>query len=97
MRADVNAADTSRHANAETTNVTGSGQYPLAARTFFVMKKPMKATLLIALAATSILFTSCNTFIGLGRDMRIAGEGMEKAANKATGGSSEDTSGAPVY
>ena len=58
----------------------------------------MKATLLIALAATSILFTSCNTFIGLGRDMRIAGEGMEKAANKANGGGgSEDTSGAPVY
>lgn len=57
----------------------------------------MKVTLLIALAASSILFTSCNSFIGLGRDMRIAGEGMEKAANKATGGSSEDTSGAPVY
>ena len=58
----------------------------------------MKVTLLIALAATSILFTSCNTFIGLGRDMRIAGEGMEKAANKANGGGgSEDTSGAPVY
>lgn len=56
----------------------------------------MKVTLLIALAASSILFTSCNTFIGLGRDMRIAGEGMEKAANKS-GGSSEDTSGAPVY
>ena len=57
----------------------------------------MKVTLLIALAASSLLFNSCNTFIGLGRDMRIAGEGMEKAANKASGGSSEDTSGAPVY
>jgi predicted small secreted protein len=58
----------------------------------------MKATFLIALAASSILFTSCNTFIGLGRDMRIAGEGMEKVANKANGGGgSEDTSGAPVY
>ena len=57
----------------------------------------MKITLLIALAASSILFTSCNTFIGLGRDMRIAGEGMEKAANKGSGGSSEDTSGAPIY
>lgn len=57
----------------------------------------MKVALLITLAASSILFTSCNTFIGLGRDMRIAGEGMEKAANKSSGGSSEDTSGAPVY
>ena len=72
-------------------------QYPLAGEGFCVKKTPMKVTLLIALAASSLLFTSCNTFIGLGRDMRIAGEGMEKAANKATGGSSEDTSGAPVY
>jgi hypothetical protein len=30
--------------------------------------------------------------------MRIAGEGMEKVANKAAGGgSSDDVSGAPVY
>ena len=57
----------------------------------------MKVTILIALATGSLLFTSCNTFIGLGRDMRIAGEGLEKAANKSRGGSSEDTSGAPVY
>ena len=57
----------------------------------------MKVTLLIVLAASSILFTSCNSVIGLGRDMRIAGEAMEKAANKGSGGSSEDTSGAPVY
>jgi predicted small secreted protein len=64
---------------------------------FSLSKKPMNATFLIALAATSILFTSCNSIIGLGRDMRIAGEAMEKAANKSSGGSSEDTSGAPVY
>ena len=57
----------------------------------------MKRILLIALASASVLSTSCNSFIGLGRDMRIAGEGMEKAANKSNGGSSEDTSGAPVY
>jgi len=69
----------------------------LRAKNFALRKKPMKVTLLIALAASSILFTSCNTFIGLGRDMRIAGEGMEKAANKGAGGSSEDASGAPVY
>jgi len=46
-----------------------------------------------------MLFSSCNTMIGLGRDMRMGGEGLEKTANKATGGSSADadTSGAPVY
>lgn len=45
-----------------------------------------------------MLFSSCNTMIGLGRDMRMGGEGLEKTANKATGGSSGgDTSGAPVY
>ena len=42
---------------------------------------------------------SCNTMIGLGRDMRIGGEGLENSANKVTGGGSGggDTSGAPVY
>lgn len=58
----------------------------------------MKSILCIALAAAAVLTSSCNTFIGLGRDMRIAGEGMEKTANKATGAESGgDTSGAPVY
>ncbi len=63
----------------------------------------MKSILLIALATAAVLTSSCNTFIGMGRDMRIAGEGMEKTANKAqnSGGSSStttsDTSGAPVY
>lgn len=60
----------------------------------------MKSILLIALATATVLTSSCNTFIGLGRDMRIAGEGMEKTANKAQGSGSSgggDTSGAPVY
>ena len=61
----------------------------------------MKIVLLIALTAAAVLSSSCNTFIGLGRDMRIAGEGMEKTANKASGGGEggggEDTSGAPIY
>ena len=37
--------------------------------------------------------------IGLGRDMRMGGEGLENTANKAAGGGSGggDTSGAPVY
>ncbi len=58
----------------------------------------MKLILLTALTVTAIFSVSCNTFIGLGRDMRIAGEGMEKTANKSAGGdSSAETSGAPVY
>jgi predicted small secreted protein len=58
----------------------------------------MKSLLMITLAAAAILTSSCNTFIGLGRDMRLAGEGMEKSANKASGGEGEgDPSGAPVY
>ena len=56
----------------------------------------MKLILLIALAAATVLTSSCNTFIGLGRDTRILGEGMEKTANKTKGGGG-DTSGAPVY
>lgn len=68
-------------------------------RGFGLKRLQMKSLLLIALAAAAVLSTSCNTFIGLGRDMRLAGEGMENTANKATGGgsSSADTSGAPVY
>lgn len=60
----------------------------------------MKTVLLIALASTAVLCNSCNTFIGLGRDLRIAGESMEKTADKASGGSSGgggDQGGAPIY
>jgi predicted small secreted protein len=66
---------------------------------FRVSRRVMKSFLLIALAAAAVLSSSCNTFIGIGRDMRLAGEGMEKTANKASGGggATEDTSGAPVY
>jgi predicted small secreted protein len=53
---------------------------------------------LTVVAVTAVLFSSCNTMIGFGRDMRIGGEGLEKAANKSTGdSSSSDASGAPVY
>lgn len=67
---------------------------------FALSRLVMKSILLIILAAASVLASSCNTFIGLGRDMRIAGEGMEKSASKASGGDNSgggDTSGAPVY
>ncbi|MEO7099735.1 MAG: hypothetical protein ABI162_10270 [Luteolibacter sp.] len=57
----------------------------------------MKSILLITAAAAGMLLSSCNTFIGLGRDMRIGGEAMEKTANKNAGGGGGDTSGAPVY
>lgn len=67
---------------------------------YAVSKMPMKSFLLITVAAGAVLFSSCNTMIGLGRDMRIGGEGLENSANKVTGGGSSggaDTSGAPVY
>lgn len=57
----------------------------------------MKAISLSAIAAAILLTSSCNTMIGIGRDMRIAGEGLEKASNKVSGGGNHDTSGAPVY
>jgi predicted small secreted protein len=59
----------------------------------------MKLILLITVSAAAILFSSCNTMIGLGRDMRMGGEGLEKTASKTSGGNSSggDTSGAPVY
>lgn len=57
----------------------------------------MKSTLLLALVAVAAVLSSCNTTIGLGRDMRILGDGMEKSANKSRGTNSGDTTGAPVY
>ncbi len=62
-------------------------------------KSQMKSLLLLTVAGAAVLFTSCNTMIGLGRDMRIGGEGLENSANKVSGGGSGggDTSGAPVY
>jgi predicted small secreted protein len=57
----------------------------------------MKSIFLLTLAAAAVLLTSCNTMIGLGRDMRISGEGLENTAGKGGGSSGGDTSGAPVY
>lgn len=58
----------------------------------------MKRIMWMLLAACTLMSSACNTFIGLGRDMRQAGEGMEKVASKASGGGGESTdSGAPVY
>jgi len=58
----------------------------------------MKLTFLLTIATAGMLLSSCNTFIGLGRDMRLGGEAMEKTATKGSGGGGGgDTSGAPVY
>jgi predicted small secreted protein len=61
----------------------------------------MKTILLTALTIAAALSSSCNTFIGMGRDMRIAGESMERTAEKATsgggGGESTNDGGAPIY
>ncbi|WAC19769.1 hypothetical protein OVA24_00055 [Luteolibacter sp. SL250] len=68
----------------------------------------MKTIFLASIAALICgLNLSCNTTIGVGRDMRILGENMEHAANKKQqqsgggggGGGAEyqDTGGAPVY
>jgi predicted small secreted protein len=74
----------------------------LQARDFGLSKAVMKTILLTALTIAAALSSSCNTFIGFGRDMRIAGESMERTAEKASGGSGGggDTSsdgGAPIY
>ncbi len=57
--------------------------------------------LLSIAAAATVLFSSCNTMIGIGRDLRMGGEGLENTANKATGKgtttTTTETSGAPVY
>lgn len=62
----------------------------------------MKTILLTALTIAAALSSSCNTFIGFGRDMRIAGESMERTAEKASGGNKADDAagndgGAPIY
>lgn len=55
----------------------------------------MKSILMMTLAVAAVLTSSCNTFIGMGRDLRLTGEGMEKTANKNINGG--NNSGAPVY
>jgi predicted small secreted protein len=54
----------------------------------------MKAKLLLLLLPLAAVLSSCNTTIGLGRDMRILGESMESQANKARG---NEDAGAPIY
>lgn len=58
----------------------------------------MKFYLLAAAALASLALSSCNTMIGLGRDTRLLGEGVEKTAERSTGaGYSDGGVNAPVY
>ncbi len=53
--------------------------------------------LLVATLACVVVVSSCNTTIGLGRDLRLLGEGMEKTAQKKGEQNTQQQSGAPVY
>jgi predicted small secreted protein len=53
--------------------------------------------LVIASFLISISLSSCNTTIGIARDMRQAGEGLEKAAQGKQGGGGGEDMGAPTY
>jgi predicted small secreted protein len=64
---------------------------------FQLLKAAMKITLLIASLALASILGSCNTVVGVGRDMRITGEQMENISNKARGQNQDDPSGAPIY
>jgi predicted small secreted protein len=65
---------------------------------FGLFRAVMKTILLTTLVVAAALSSSCNTFIGMGRDMRIAGESMERTAEKATGGGGGGSDvGAPIY
>lgn len=62
------------------------------------MKRFIKTFLAASLAIAG--FASCNTTIGLGRDMRVLGEQMEQKAGQQQGGATggdDYYGGAPVY
>jgi predicted small secreted protein len=61
------------------------------------MKNIVKTALLGATALAAL--SSCNTTVGLGRDMRVLGTEMEKKAEQHTSGSDTEyqSGGAPVY
>jgi predicted small secreted protein len=58
-----------------------------------------RTTIMKLFLSSLLLFvslSSCNTTIGVARDMRQAGEGLEKAAQGKQEGGTEDV-GAPTY
>ena len=44
------------------------------------MVPPMKKSALLLISATAITLSSCNTFVGFGRDVKSLGTGMENTA-----------------
>ncbi len=57
----------------------------------------MKLFFVFAAMISLGVLSSCNTTIGLGRDMRVLGEGMEKSAEKSAGADAQMQNGAPIY
>jgi predicted small secreted protein len=61
------------------------------------MKRTLKTVALGIMALAAL--PSCNTAIGLGRDMRVLGTEVEKKAEQGAGGAAADSQSgaAPVY
>ncbi|MDX1680042.1 MAG: hypothetical protein R3242_04850 [Akkermansiaceae bacterium] len=61
----------------------------------------MKIILLSTAAIAALFTTSCNTFIGMGRDLRLLGEGIENTAHgsgkKKTDNPPAESGAAPIY
>ncbi len=62
----------------------------------------MKSFFFGLFAISGLFLSSCNTTIGLGRDMRILGSEMERKADATYNGgdgtnATDDYGGAPVY
>jgi predicted small secreted protein len=57
----------------------------------------VKSLFLAAVALSVLALSSCNTMIGVGRDLRLLGEGMETKARSSGGSADQQQSGAPVY
>lgn len=61
----------------------------------------MKALLIASIVIAAAFSTSCNTFIGLGRDLRVLGQGIEDRAQvpgkESSPNKPQQEGGAPVY
>lgn len=53
--------------------------------------------IVIASILLVVSLSSCNTLIGIARDMRQGGESLEKAAQGKAGGGGGEDMGAPTY
>jgi predicted small secreted protein len=73
----------------------------LAEAVFQGIRIAMKALLIACIAAAAVLSTSCNTFIGMGRDLRQLGQGLEDSANNTSkhnaNKGTQNSGGAPIY